>query len=247
MSIEIIWSESASLVPITGYSDILDTSNDDLEPGVTSADRDIFFKQSGANKLYDCGFYLATATLDYTGGTSKQTDVVELLDWGATTILSVAVGDGSLFDVGDTIDGLSSGAQAMVLAIHLSIDGIVEDRIILDNPSIPYQSGEDIDDGDDTSTITAIEEPGMLINQNAFNGFPSGSWERLSGSNGSSRINAIVLDKNSILDGPEAGQDDGELFPNQLCKVKFQIQVPTVGIEASKRQFGISMFYSTVE
>jgi len=162
MGVEIIWSDTHNGYQISDDVVYEEAPDAGISPTVESLEKQLYIRHTNTTKISSAGFYIAKYDSSYTGGSTREKDLAELLEWGSDSISSLHVDTVANFNVSDTVTGATSGATATLSAIDAT-----DVTLCVTMLSGTFQDGEIVSNGGTgTATISSITDAGIYINQN---------------------------------------------------------------------------------
>lgn len=163
MAVEIIWSNEYNGYQIAGDIVYEEAPDSGISPTAESLEKQLYIRHTSTSKITDTGFYVGKrSALTYEGGTTREKDVEEILEWGSDSIASLHVDTIANFSVSDTVTGGTSGASATLSAIDAT-----DTTLCVTVLSGEFQDGETVSNGGTgNATISSVTDAGIYINQN---------------------------------------------------------------------------------
>lgn len=167
MGVEVIWSDEHNGYQISDDVTYEETLDQGIKPTEESLEKQLYIRHTNTTKISSVGFYIAKHRSSYTGGSTREKDLAELLEWGNDSISSLHVNTIANFSVSDTVTGGTSGATATLSAIDAT-----DVTLCVTMVSGTFQDGETVSNGGSgTATVSAITDAGVYVNQNYLGAF----------------------------------------------------------------------------
>lgn len=162
MAVEIIWSDTHNGYQISDDVVYEEAPDAGISPTAESLEKQLFIRHTNSSKVSSVGFYTAKYDSSYVGGSTREKDLAELLEWGSDSIVSLHVSTIADFNVSDTVTGVTSGATATLSAID-----VTDVTLCVTVTSGTFQDGETVSNGGaGTAVLSSATDAGVYINQN---------------------------------------------------------------------------------
>lgn len=163
MAVEIVWSNEHNGYQIADDVVYEEAPDSGISPTTESLEKQLYIRHTNTAKIANVGFYAGKrSVLSYDGGSTREKDVEEILEWGSDSVVSLHVSTVANFSVNDTVTGITSGASATLSAIDAT-----DITLCVTVISGTFQAGETVSNGGTgTATASSVTDAGVYVNQN---------------------------------------------------------------------------------